>query len=606
MKKMTKRALISAAVIFLALVFLGGCSIFHKTSSQPQSPPPPTQAENPVSEPVQKEVQEQEGTEGTVLKNSTSVQEEVSNLEEMQAEKEVEKESDPLVILEEALYAYQDAQLAWEKGDFDTALAALDESYSLLLRLELPPDSLLNQEKNELRLMIAQRIQEIYASQETAVGNNHQSIPLEENKFVMDEIKLFQGQERNLFETAFQRSGQYRKMILEELKKSGLPEELSWIPMIESWFNTRAYSRARALGLWQFIASTGNRFDLKRDRFIDERMDPIKSTRAAVKYLNELHSHFGDWTTALAGYNCGEYRVKRVIRTQRINYMDNFWDLYPKLPLETARFVPRFIATLLIINNPEKYGFDLPTADPSLEYETISVNKPVQLSSLSKTLGLEPETLANLNPELRQKSTPDREYLLKAPVGYGEQILTAINTLAKYVPPETSYITHYVRRGETLSQIAQRYRTSVRAIARLTGLRSINIINPGQRLKIPVSGGSLQISTPPPLIKEGEELIYVVRRGDSLYKIASAFNTTIQKIKEENSLTNNDLEVGLKLVIQSGQPEGAITYTVKSGDTPFDIAKRFGMNLNTFLQINGLSQRSKIYPGQELWVISKD
>jgi membrane-bound lytic murein transglycosylase D len=603
---MTKRAFISAAVLFLSLVFLGGCSIFHKTSSQPQSLPPPTQAENPVSEPVPTEVQEQEGTEGTVLKNSTSVEEQISNLEEIQAEKEVEKESDPLVILEEALYAYQDAQLAWEKGDFDTALAALDESYSLLLRLELPPDSLLNQEKNELRLMIAQRIQEIYASQETAVGNNHQSIPLEENKFVLDEINLFQGQERNLFETAYQRSGQYRKMILEELKKSGLPEELSWIPMIESWFNTRAYSRARALGLWQFIASTGNRFDLKRDRFIDERMDPIKSTRAAVKYLNELHSHFGDWTTALAGYNCGEYRVKRVIRTQRINYMDNFWDLYPKLPLETARFVPRFIATLLIINNPEKYGLDLPTPDPPLQYETISVNKPVQLSSLSKTLGLEPETLANLNPELRQKSTPDREYLLKAPVGYGEQILTAINTLAKYVPPETSYITHYVRRGETLSQIAQRYRTSVRAIARLTGLRSINIIKPGQRLKIPVSGGSLQITTPPPLIKEGEELIYVVRRGDSLYKIASAFNTTIQKIKDENILTSNDLEVGQKLVIQSGRPDGAITYTVKSGDTPFEIAKRFGMNLNILLSINGLSQRSKIYPGQELWVISKD
>ncbi len=603
---MTKRGLKYIAVLVLSIVLLGGCSIFHKTPKQPQSPPPPAPAENPVSDPVQTEAQEQAGVEGAILANSTSIQEEISNHEEMQAEKKVEKENDPLVILEEALYAYQDAQLAWEKGDFDTALAALDASYSLLLKLELPPDSPLNQEKNELRLMIAQRIQEIYASQETAVGNNHQSIPLEENKFVLDEIKLFQGNERNLFEAAYQRSGQYRKMILEELKKSGLPEELSWIPMIESWFNTRAYSRARALGLWQFIASTGNRFDLKRDRFIDERMDPIKSTRAAVKYLNELHSHFGDWTTALAGYNCGEYRVKRVIRTQRINYMDNFWDLYPKLPLETARFVPRFIATLLIINNPEKYGFNLPTPDPPLEYETVSVNKPVQLSSLSTALGLESETLANLNPELRQKSTPDREYLLKAPLGYGEQILTAINTLAKYVPPEASYIIHYVRRGETLSQIAQRYRTTVRAIARLTGLRSVNIITPGQRLKIPVSGSSVQYSSPPLLIKEGEKLIYVVRRGDALYKIASAFNTTIQKIKEENNLTSNDLEVGQKLVIQSGKPEGATTYTVKSGDTPFEIAKRFGMDLNTFLQINGLGQRSKIYPGQELWVIPKD
>ena len=151
--------------------------------------------------------------------------------------------------------------------------------------------------------------------------------------------------------------------------------------MIESWINTRAYSRAQALGLWQFIASTGNRFGLKRNLHIDERMDPIKSTRAAIKYLTELHSHFGDWTTALAAYNCGEYRFKRVIRSQRTNYLDNFWDLFEMLPRETARFVPRFIATLLIINNPEKYGFDFSTPDPPLEYEIISVNKPVRLSS---------------------------------------------------------------------------------------------------------------------------------------------------------------------------------------------------------------------------------
>ncbi len=376
--------------------------------------------------------------------------------------------------------------------------------------------------------------------------------------------------------------------------------------MIESWFNTRAFSRARALGLWQFIASTGNRFGLKRDQHVDERMDPIKSTRAAVKYLTELHLHFGDWTTALAAYNCGEYRVKRIIRSQAINYLDNFWDLYLKLPRETARFVPRFIATLLIINNPEKYGFNLPTPEPPLQYETISINKPVRLSSLSEALGLETEELATLNPELRQKSTPDGEYLLKVPVGMGEKTLASINTLPRYNPPVVNYMYHYVRRGETLSEIAERYRTSVSAIARLTGLRSVNFIRPGQRLKIPVRGSSRSYASPPPLIKEGEKLIYVVRRGDSLSKIARDYNTTIQKIKEDNFLTNNNLDVGQKIVIQSGKPEGATTYTVKSGDTPFEIARAFGMNLNMFLQINGLSRRSKIYPGQELWVIPKE
>lgn len=589
----------------LALTLLWGCSIFHKKPDKTQIIPPPTPNEIQVSEPIEAEKKDQlveeeisQTDKESLLKEDTSSQKEEPET--------VEKEDDPLMILEEALYSYQDSQLAWDKGDLDTALAALDEAFNLILKLHLPPDDPLIQEKNELRLMIAQRIQEIYASQETAVGDNHQSIPIEENKYVQREIKLFQNAEKKVFEKGYRRSGCYRKMILEELKREGLPEELSWVPMIESWFNTRAYSRARALGLWQFISSTGNRFGLKKNLHIDERMDPIKSTRAAIKYLTELHLHFGDWTTALAAYNCGEYRVKRVIRSQRLNYLDNFWDLFEKLPRETARFVPRFIATLLIINNPEKYGFDLPTPDPPLEYEMISVNKPVRLSSLSKVLGLGTEDLSSLNPELRHKSTPENEYLLKIPVGLSEQTLASVEALPRYVPEAASYVTHYVRRGETLSEIAERYRTNVRAIARLTGLRSVNFIRPGQRLKIPVRGGSSQYSSPPPLIKEGEKLIYVVRRGDSLYKIASAYNTSIQKIKDDNNLTNNNLDVGQKIVIQSGKPEGAVNYTVRSGDTPFEIAREYGMNLNTFLQINGLSQRSKIYPGQELWVVPKE
>lgn len=602
---MRKQKILCLVVFVLAFTLFWSCSIFHKKPDKTQIIPPPTPNKIQASEPIEAEKKEQtleeeisQTDKGSLLKEDTSSQ---------KGEQEtVEKENDPLMILDDALYSYQDAQLAWDKGDLDTALAALDEAFNLILKLHLPPDDPLIQEKNELRLMIAQRIQGIYASQETAVGDNHQSIPIEENKYVQREIKLFQNAEKKVFETGYRRSGRYRKMILEELKKEGLPEELSWVPMIESWFNTRAYSRAAALGLWQFIASTGNRFGLKRNLHIDERMDPIKSTRAAIKYLTELHSHFGDWTTALAAYNCGEYRVKRVIRSQRLNYLDNFWDLFEKLPRETARFVPRFIATLLIINNPEKYGFDFPTPDPPLEYEIISVNRPVRLSSLSKVLGLGAEDLSSLNPELRHKATPENEYLLKIPVGLSEHILASVDALPRYIPEAASYITHYVRRGETLSEIAERYRTNVRAIARLTGLRSVNFIRPGQRLKIPIRGGSSQYSSPPPLIKEGEKLIYVVRRGDSLYKIAGAYNTSIQKIKDDNNLTNNNLDVGQKIVIQSGKPEGALNYTVKSGDTPFEIAREYGMNLNTFLQINGLSQRSKIYPGQELWIIPKE
>ena len=514
-------------------------------------------------------------------------------------------QEDPLSVLEDALYVYQDSQLAWEKGDFDTALAALDDAYSLILKLNLPPDSSLIQEKNDLRLLIAQRIQEIYASQLTAVGNNHQTIPLVENEHVKNQIKRFQNAERKFFEQSYKRSGLFRQMILEELRKAGLPEELSWVPLIESGFKVRAYSRARALGPWQFISSTGYRYGLKRDRWIDERMDPVKSTKAALKYLSDLHSHFGDWTTALAAYNCGEYKVKKVIRNQRFNYLDNFWDLYLMLPRETASFVPRFIATLLIVNDPEKYGFNLPTPDTPLEFVRLPMNSPIRLSSLSKAMGLKEDVLPSLNPELRHGATPGYEYILRVPLGFAEKAMIALNTLPTWIPPEATYRIHRVRRGESLSLIAQRYRTSISAIARLNRLRRVDLIKSGQRLKIPVRGRSYASSPPPKLVKEGEKLIYIVRRGDSLYKIASAFSTTVGKIKKDNSLVSNLLDVGQKIVIQSSIPQGATIYTVRRGDSPSGIANKYGMNLSILLSLNSLNYRSKIYPGQELWVVPK-
>jgi membrane-bound lytic murein transglycosylase D len=386
------------------------------------------------------------------------------------------------------------------------------------------------------------------------------------------------------------------------MKEAGLPEELSWMPMIESWFKVNAFSRARALGLWQFIASTGYLFGLKRDRWIDERMDFEKATDAAIQYLSQLHSMFGDWTTALAAYNCGEVRVQRVIRSQRSEYMDNFWDLYLMLPRETSRFVPRFIATLLIINNPKKYGFNLSEPDQPLEYETVRINHPVKLSALSKALNLENDTLDLLNPELRNKSTPDYEYELRVPTGYGEKVVASLENIPKYIPPEATYRYHYVRRGETVSVIARRYGTSVSAIARANNLGRNYLIRIGQRLKIPVQGQSYVSYRARSLTKEGEKLIYLVKKGDNLYVIAKSFNTTVQEIKRLNKLQSNMLNVGQRLIIQSGTPEDAILYTVKSGDTPYKIATKYGMNLNALLALNGLSTRSKIYPGQQLWV----
>jgi membrane-bound lytic murein transglycosylase D len=580
-------------LLFLLVFFTGVCSKHPKVQSQ--------SAQKPSIDNI--EIQDQKKPE---LPQSQKKQEDIPEvIPPDNNDYSIPIEQDPQDILEEALDAYQDAQNAWEKGDIETSLAALDEAYSLILKLDLPPESPLIQDKNDLRLMIARRIHEVYASREIVIGNNNASIPLVENNFVKKEIKRFQTSERAFFFKAYKRSGLYREMILSEMKKAGLPEYLIWIPLIESGFNVRAYSRARALGLWQFISSTGYRFGLKKNRWIDERMDPVKSTRAAIQYLNELHSLFGDWTTALASYNCGEFKVQRVIRSQRINYLDNFWDLYIMLPRETSRFVPRFIAALLIIENPEKYGLQLPEPDPPIKFETVTIYKPMKLSSLSKSLGLDKDILSFYNPELRHKSTPDFEYELRVPLGYKEKALLAIQNQNRWIPPEATYVIHYVRRGETLSEIARRYRTSIRAIAKLNRLRRLHLIRPGQRLKVPsknYSGRSSRHSSFK-LVKEGERLVYIVKKGDSLYEIARAMSTTVSRIKELNKLSNDRLSIGQKLIIQPGKPKGAITYSVKSGDTPFDIARRHGMNLQVLLRLNGLTSRSKIYPGQKLWIL---
>ena len=375
--------------------------------------------------------------------------------------------------------------MARERGDLDAAIKALDEAYGIILRLDIPPDSSLIQEKNNLRVLISQRILEINAIRRNPIVNNHKSLPLTENDFVKKEIESFCGPERKAFLEGYKRAGFYKDWILEELRKAGLPEELVWLPLIESWYQPQAYSVARALGIWQFIRTTGLRYDLNQDKYVDERRDPYKSTVAAIKYLTDLHGLFGDWTTALASYNCGEGFVQRTINTQNISYLDNFWDLFKRLPFQTARYVPRLIAAALIIRDPAKYGLELPEPYPALKFETVKIAYPTKLSALSTALGLDPAELEFLNPELRQKSTPETAYDLRVPVGYGEKVAQAVANVPKYVPPE--YATHFVRSGETLSAIARKYGTSVQMIQRLNNLRG-TMIYPGQSLKIPGRG----------------------------------------------------------------------------------------------------------------------
>lgn len=512
------------------------------------------------------------------------------------------KKNNEQEIMDEALDLLGQSQDSWEKGDLENALKSLDNAYELILDVNGNLD--ISRQKDDLRFMISKRILEIYASRHTVATGNGSEIPLVMNEDVKKEIRRFQTSERRFFIESYRRSGFYRQTILDHLKKAGLPEELSWLPLVESGFKIKALSRARALGLWQFIPSTGYKFGLKRDNWIDERMDVVKSTEAAIAYLKELHGMFGDWMTVLAAYNCGEGRVLKVISRQHVNYLDNFWDLYRRLPYETARYVPRFLATLHIMKDPDKYGMDLGNdLKRPVSYELVKTSKCMHLRDIALHLNISKEKVTSLNPELRYKLTPDREYDLKVPPGTAERFALVANKIPKRKAPCPAFVRHRVRKGESLSIIAGRYKSSTRAIMAYNRLKSRHRIREGQRLKIPIRGyGYVQrpvkkrVRIGKVALLPGKVIEYRVKQGDSLWLLARHFNTTVSEIERVSNLRSSRLRIGQIIKIKSRT--ATKTYTVREGDSPDKIAKKHKVKLRSLLKLNNLSRRDRIYPGQ--------
>ena len=517
-----------------------------------------------------------------------------------------ESVSEEQVKIDQALELCNLAQEMWEAGRLEDALSYLDDAYSIILEINTDLSLDIHQQKEDVRFLISKRILEIYASRQVVVAGSHDEIPITLNEHVQYEIKRLTGPEKQFLINSLKRAGRFRPYILSELQAAGLPEELSWLPLIESGYQLRALSSARALGLWQFIPSTGHKFGLTRNQYIDERMDPEKSTRAAIAYLKELHNLFGDWTTVLAAYNCGEGRVLRTIRNQRLNYLDNFWDLYQNLPRETARYVPRFLATLHIIQNLDSYGITVDNPLHPPPYKTFEVKKQMRLTDIAKEISVGADELRALNPELRHDMLPPETYSLKIPANKSELFLARIDKIktAYSAPQLLGY--HKIRRGETLSSIATRYGTSVSAIARANNIHRTHRIIAGTSIKVPSSGtkahnaGSSNSAT----TKKQVPVRYKVRKGDSLWVLAKKFSTTTKEIMRANNLPNAMLHVGQVLTITPSRKSTNTSsyYFVKSGDSPFLIAKKHNMSLNRFLALNRLSKTCKIFPGQKLIV----
>ena len=299
-------------------------------------------------------------------------------------------------------------------------------------------------------------------------------------------IDYFQNKQRKHFSVWLERSCRYMPIMEEILREQGLPVELSHMALIESGFNPRAQSRARAVGPWQFMRYTGRKYGLKIDEWIDERRDPIKSTYAAARYLKDLYNIFGCWHLAAAGYNAGEGRIMRALRKSGA---EDFWELthYPYIRRETKNYVPKLLAALLISEEPEEYGFEEIECMSPLEYDEIVVEFPVDLKKIARFLEIPVKDLWGLNPELRYPFTPPNSsaYDLRVPPGTGPEVEQHIAS----IPPSErlTLVHHRVRRGETLSTIARRYRTRVSAIMNLNNIRNRHRIRAGQTLLIPIS-----------------------------------------------------------------------------------------------------------------------
>ncbi len=506
-------------------------------------------------------------------------------------------------IFDQALELCESSQKFWAEGDIDNAISALDQAYDLILKADTHDSPEFAQQKEDIRLTIAKRMLEIHSSRHTRVNGKHKAIPKTINADVEAEINLFTGEQKRFFLRSYRRSGKYRDMILKEFEEAGLPPELSWLPLIESGFKVRALSPARALGLWQFIPSTGHRFGLKRDEWVDQRMNPEKATRAAIEYLRELHRIFGDWTTVLAAYNCGGTRVLRVIRSQNINYLDNFWDLYQQLPKETRRYVPRFLATMVILDEPQKYGIKLPEMDPRQEYETVEVNKPMRLVNIARALGIGVKALEDLNPDLRHQVTPPYAHSLKVPKGKSEVLLAKLERIPRYRPKKVPrYVYHLIRHGETLSHLAGKYKVSVETIARTNKIRKTTILRVGQKLKIPITPKKKAR-----LAAAAQPRAYRVRKGDSLWRVAYRHNISTRELMRLNNLESSDIRVGQELLVPHPNnrrriPPNTKVYEVKPGDSPYQIAVDHDMKLEHFLKLNRLKLKSRIFPGQVVLV----
>lgn len=541
--------------------------------------------------------------------------------------------------LQDADREFQAANAAQNAGDADASMKHYARMLEILIAADLDPsafyslrdafDSILEVSPEHARMYESRRQWGLGQGGMPGASYSNIVLPYPLPERVLVEIEELQTRYPKNFQRGLNESARYRPYIEAELEKAGLPTELIWLAMVESLFTPKIVSRAGAGGMWQFMRATASHYNIRMDSYVDERYNWQSSTRAAIAHLKDLHNAFGgDWALAISAYNMGQGGMQRSIDANGGDR--DFWRLIEEPPashrikLETKKYYPRFLAYMIVCNNPERYGFT-PGNLPPEDTVRIPVRGMYALDDLDKAMGFDPGTLARLNPDLLRETTPPTgEYPVAVPAEKREQFAALVQSYTDGSAPEG---THRVRSRETLAQIAAQYEVSERELMRVNGLRSASQLQAGRILRIPTTetgqGGS---NMTPAAAPASREKVYQVKRGDSLFDIASAHNISVEELQQWNGLGQRSrISVGQKLTVSapdrpvSPAPQlapapatapdirlasgtGQRVHVVKSKESPYLIAKQYGVPLDDLLAWNGLNKDSRIRVGERLRV----
>lgn len=397
-----------------------------------------------------------------------------------------------------------------------------------------------------------------HSLQEVASGVGY-DIPLAEHALVDAYIDYFSGRGREFFTKWLGRAARYEPIMRPILQQHGLPQDIIYLAMIESGLSSRALSHAKAGGFWQFMPQTARAYKLSSTFWVDARSDFIEATHAAATYLTYLHKEFDDWHLAWAAYNGGRGRVSRALA--RTGARD-FWELlnYPQaLPQETRHYVPKIIAAAIVAKNAQQYGFNNVEPLSPLHYDEVTVDEPVDLHLVARSLGTSVEELRTLNPSLLQDVTPPgKSFALRVPRGRGEETLAWLADLP--ASERLRYHAHTLAVGESLWTVARRYGTRVPAIREFNGITNPKRLRPGMTLIIPTprdkrlpavaSGGTTKRPQAKASTGNGTPRErHVVGPGETLWAISRRYGVSVDRLREWNGRDGNAIVVGETLEI---------------------------------------------------------